>query len=162
MRKLLVTRRSHRHALTVLVVLLALLPACRRSGAADTVDVITSSGKKVPVTVELATTPDTRQLGLMYREHLAPGSGMLFIFPDVAPQSFWMHNTKIPLDIVFIDDGGKIVRLYANTTPFSDDSLPSEAPVRYVLEVPGGFCAANDIRPGDEVEVGRLATVTVR
>ena len=155
-------RRSLRYLLITLVALLATLPACQHSRAADTVEIVASSGKTIPVAVELATTPDARQLGLMYRDHLETGTGMLFIFPRVAPQSFWMHNTKIPLDIVFLDEAGKIVRLYANATPFSDDSLPSEAPVRYVLEVPGGYCAANGIRQGDTVQVGSLASAPVR
>lgn len=155
-------RRLLRHLLIALVALLATLPACQRSRAADTVEIVASSGKTIPVAVELATTPDARQLGLMYRDHLETGTGMLFIFPHVAPQSFWMHNTKIPLDIVFLDEAGKIVSLYANATPFSDDSLPSAAPVRYVLEVPGGFCAANGIRQGDTVQVGPLASTPVR
>jgi hypothetical protein len=155
-------RRWFRCALLTLVVLLGTLPACRHSRAADSVEVVASSGKTIPVAVELATTPEARQLGLMYRERLDPGSGMLFIFPRVAPQSFWMHNTKIPLDIVFIDEAGKIVRVYANATPYSETSLPSEAPVRYVLEVPGGYCAQNDIRQGDTVRVGALASLPVR
>lgn len=153
---------SVRCALPALVVLLSTVSACQHSRAADSVEIVASSGKTIPVAVELATTPDSRQLGLMYRERLDPGSGMLFIFPRVAPQSFWMHNTKIPLDIVYIDDAGKIVRLYANTTPYSDTSLPSEAPVRYVLEVPGGFCASNDIRQGDTVQLGHVASLPVR
>jgi uncharacterized membrane protein (UPF0127 family) len=155
-------RRPLRTALIALIVLLATLPACRRSRAADSVEIVTGAGKTIPVAVELATTPDTRQLGLMYREHLDDGSGMLFIFPHTAPQSFWMHNTKIPLDILFIDDAGKIARLYPSTTPFSDESLPSAAPVRYVLEVPGGYCARNGIEQGDTVRVGHLATTPVR
>jgi uncharacterized membrane protein (UPF0127 family) len=155
-------RRSLRQVLFALVVVLATLPACQRSRAADTVQIVTSAGKTIPVAVELAATPDTRELGLMYRDHLDDGSGMLFLFPETAPQSFWMHNTKISLDIVFLDDAGKIVRLYANATPFSDASLPSMAPIRYVLEVPGGFCAAHGVAEGDTVQVGRLASVPVR
>ena len=118
-----------RAAVLALGVLLALLSACHTSRAAGTVEVVSGSGKVLPVAVELAVTPDSRQLGLMYRDALAAGSGMLFIFPEPAPQAFWMKNTKIPLDILFIDDTGKIVRLHARTTPFSEDSLPSDAPV---------------------------------
>jgi len=145
-----------------LVLLLSVLPGCRSSRAAEAVEIVTRSGKSIPVAVELATTPEARQLGLMYRDALEPGTGMLFIFPHLAPQSFWMRNTKIPLDILFIDEAEKIVRLHARTTPFSEASLPSGAPVRYVLEVPGGWCAGNGVAEGDTVHLGPLATHPVR
>lgn len=145
-------------ATRALLVALLVLAGCRGSHAGAQVELVAGSGQVVPVAVELATTPEARQLGLMYREHLAAGSGMLFVFPRSAPQSFWMRNTKIPLDILFIDDAGKIVRLHARTTPYSEDSLPSDAPVRFVLEVPGGFCADHGIREGDTVRLGALAT----
>lgn len=151
-----------RAAVLALGVLLALLSACHTSRAAGTVEVVSGSGKVLPVAVELAVTPDSRQLGLMYRDALAAGSGMLFIFPEPAPQAFWMKNTKIPLDILFIDDTGKIVRLHARTTPFSEDSLPSDAPVRFVLEVPGGWSADNGVKEGDTVRLGGLATYAAR
>lgn len=151
-------RAAGRATFLALALLLALLSACHPSRAAGTVEVVSSSGKVLPVAVELATTPDARQLGLMYRDRLDAGNGMLFIFPQSAPQAFWMKNTKIPLDILFIDDTGRIVRLHARTTPFSEDSLPSDAPVRFVLEVPGGWCADNGIKEGDTVRLGGLAT----
>lgn len=151
-------RRAALRSILLLGVLLSVLPGCRTSRAADSVELVTADGKSIPVAVELATTPDARQLGLMYRDHLAPGTGMLFIFPTSAPQGFWMKNTKIPLDILFIDDAGKIVRLHAKTTPFSEASLPSGSPVRFVLEVPGGWCAENGIGEGDTVRLGALAT----
>jgi uncharacterized membrane protein (UPF0127 family) len=149
-------------ALRAALVLLLLASSGCQSVASDTVVLEPATGKPVPVAVELATTPDARQLGLMYRESLDPGRGMLFIFPRSAPQSFWMRNTKIPLDIVFIDDAGKIVRLHARTTPFSEDSLPSGAPVRFVLEVPGGYCEQNGVHEGDTVRLGSLATHPAR
>jgi uncharacterized protein len=151
-----------RTAVLALGVLLALLSACHTSRAAGTVEVVSGSGKVLPVAVELAVTPDARQLGLMYRDELAAGSGMLFIFPEAAPQAFWMKNTKIPLDILFIDDTGRIVRLHARTTPYSEDSLPSDAPVRFVLEVPGGWSADNGVKEGDTVRLGGLATYAAR
>jgi hypothetical protein len=142
--------------------LLLLISAACDAAIANQVMLEPAAGKPVPVEVELATTPEARQLGLMYRDHLAPGTGMLFIFPAPAPQSFWMKNTKIPLDILFIDDAGKIVRLHARTTPFSEASLPSDAPVRFVLEVPGGYSAEVGIREGDTVRLGDLANHPTR
>jgi len=151
-------RAAGRAAVLALPVLLVLLSACRTSRAAGIVEVVSDSGKVLPVAVELAVTPDARQLGLMYRDHLDPGNGMLFIFPTAAPQSFWMKNTRIPLDILFLEDTGKIVRLHARTRPFSESGLPSDAPVRFVLEVPGGWCADNGIQEGDTVRLGDLVT----
>lgn len=144
-----------------LLLLLLLVAGCERA-AADTVILQPATGKPVPVSVEIAATPEARQLGLMYRERLDPGTGMLFVFPQAAPQSFWMKNTKIPLDILFIDDTGKIVRLHARTTPFSEASLPSGAPVRFVLEVPGGYSADVGLREGDTVQLGNLASHPTR
>ncbi|MBY0277009.1 DUF192 domain-containing protein [Candidatus Binatia bacterium] len=155
-------RIAGRSAVVALALLLSLLTSCHPSRAAGTVEVVSGAGKVLPVAVELAVTPDARQLGLMYRDELAPGQGMLFIFPEAAPQAFWMKNTKIPLDILFIDDTERIVRLHAQTTPFSEASLPSDAPVRFVLEVPGGFCAAHGIAEGDTVRLGALASTTAR
>lgn len=143
-------------ALRAAVVLLLLLHGCSPSSA-STVTLQPASGRAVPVEVELATTPEARQLGLMYRDHLAPGKGMLFVFPEAAPQSFWMRNTKIPLDILFIDDDGRIVRIHERTTPFSEAGLPSGAPVRFVLEVPGGYCDDVGVGEGDKVLLGDLA-----
>lgn len=143
------------------LVLLVLLAGCE-SATADTVLLQPSKGAAVPVEVELATTPETRQLGLMYRDRLDPGKGMLFVFPKAAPQSFWMKNTRIPLDILFLDDAGRIVRMHERTTPFSEASLPSGAPVRFVLEVPGGYSAGVGLREGDTVRLGDLATTPTR
>jgi uncharacterized protein len=153
---------SARATMRTAVVLLLLLVSGCDSAAAARVLLQPASGEPVPVDVEIAATPEARQLGLMYRERLDPGKGMLFVFPQLAPQSFWMKNTKIPLDILFIDDAGKIVRLHARTTPFSEAGLPSGAPVRFVLEVPGGYCADVGIREGDTVRLGDLASHPVR
>ncbi|MEW6267967.1 MAG: DUF192 domain-containing protein [Thermodesulfobacteriota bacterium] len=147
--------------LASLACLLVVLASCRSSRAADSVVIRNRSGDEVTVAVELAITPESRQLGLMYRDRLDAGQGMLFIFPEAAPQSFWMRNTRIPLDILFIDESHRIVRLHADTTPYSEKSLSSGAPVRFVLEVPGGFSAANGIAEGDTVDLGTLASTPV-
>jgi uncharacterized membrane protein (UPF0127 family) len=150
------TDRPTPRALRAVVVLLLLLHGCSPSSA-STVTLQPASGSPVPVEVELAATPEARQLGLMYRDRLDAGKGMLFVFPQAAPQSFWMRNTKIPLDILFVDDDGRIVRIHERTTPFSEAGLPSGSPVRFVLEVPGGFCDEVGVVEGDRVVLGDLA-----
>src|SRR5262249_777333 len=130
---------------------------CTERVGGPTVTIRPSAGKPVQVAVELATTPDARTYGLMYRHELEPNSGMLFVFPRREPQQFWMHNTQIPLDLLHLDDDGKIVRLYQRTTPMSDAPLPSGAPVRLVLEVAGGFCAEHGVKEGDSIDLAGLA-----
>lgn len=78
---------------------------------------------------------------------------MLFVFGDSAPRSFWMKNTALPLDIIFIDDNGTVVNVAATTTPYSETPIPSAGPARYVLEVNAGFAAAHGIGPGAKVEL---------
>jgi uncharacterized membrane protein (UPF0127 family) len=154
-------RRATAPILVTVAVGLTLLASCR-SEARDQVILEPKGGEAIPVAVELATTPDARQLGLMYRDALAAGDGMLFVFPDVAPRSFWMQNTKIPLDILFIADDGRIVNIQERTTPFSTKGLPSSEPVRFVLEVPGGFTDEHGVDAGDRVSLGSLATTPAR
>ncbi len=114
-------------------------------------------GAPVEVRVEIVATPESRARGLMFRESLTPGTGMLFIFPETRPLSFWMRNTPISLDILYLDPSGTIINIHRNTTPYSEKSLPSERPARFVLEVPGGYCAQVGVRAGDRVELGALA-----
>jgi len=147
-------------AVALAIVLLA-ASACREANA-DTVVVRPHAGKPIEVTVEVAATPQARELGLMYRDRLAPDAGMLFVFPRSEPQSFWMKNTRISLDIVFIADDGRIVRIHRKTEPFSERGLPSGEPVRYVLEVEGGFSERAGLTEGDRVDLGRLASTPAR
>ncbi len=103
--------------------------------------------------VELATTPQQWETGLMYRESMAKDSGMLFIFPDEQPRAFWMKNTLIPLDMIFIDEQDKIVKIHRDVPPCEADPCPSytSPPARYVLEL-----SANQslrLRLGDQVEI---------
>ena len=79
--------------------------------------------------------------------------GMLFIFPADAMQSFWMRNTLISLDMIFINSNKKIVTIHKNTKVLSDQSYPSTSPARYVLEVNAGFTAKHNIQVGDQVEL---------
>ena len=103
------------------------------------------------ITAEIAETPGERARGLSHRPTLAAGSGMLFIFTHDAPHPFWMRDTFIPLDIIWIDAGKKIVHIEREVTPetYPDMFTPS-APARYALEVPAGYAAANGIGIGGQ------------
>jgi len=110
----------------------------------------TSSGE-VSFRVELADTPDARQKGLMYREALAPDTGMLFDYHEPQIVAMWMKNTLIPLDMLFISASGKVVRIEQNTVPHSTEIIRSGVSVRAVLELRGGTASSAGIKPGDAV-----------
>ena len=101
--------------------------------------------------IELADTPEERQRGLMYRRTLADDHGMLFDFTPSRPVIMWMRNTYVPLDMVFIDSEGQIVKIVPNTVPLSETVIPSDGPVRAVLELHGGITQQLGIEPGDRV-----------
>ncbi len=110
-----------------------------------------AAGRRLPIESEVASTRDSRTRGLMWRYTLADGTGMLFIFTREQPLSFWMRNTLIPLDMIFIDAKGKIVSIVENAEPRTLSSRPSTGPATYVLEVPGGYCAKNGVKAGSSV-----------
>lgn len=110
-----------------------------------------SGAQRAMVRVELALTPARRELGLMYRGHMAEDAGMLFVFPAPARLRFWMKNTEIPLDMIFADSSGRVVGIVANAEPYSERSVGPDAEALYVLEVNGGFCARHGVRDGDRM-----------
>lgn len=126
-------------------------PAGGQTFEVDRLAIETQTGNRYGFTVELALTPQQQAQGLMFREAMAPDAGMLFVFPQVRQASFWMENTLIPLDMLFIRADGTIARIAADTTPLSRESVPSGEPVRAVLEINGGLSAMLGIRPGDRV-----------
>ncbi|HEX2889794.1 DUF192 domain-containing protein [Vineibacter terrae] len=101
--------------------------------------------------VELALTPEQQQRGLMFRQKLGVHEGMLFDFVATQTLSFWMANTLIPLDMLFIDADGTIARIHANAEPLSTRTIDSGTPVRAVLEINGGAARMLGIKPGDKV-----------
>lgn len=103
------------------------------------------------IEIEIADLPDERNQGLMDVNSLAENVGMLFIFDEEAPRSFWMVNTPLPLDIMYVGSDSVIVRIHQNTTPFSEASLPSEAPAQYVVETNGGFSLTHGITEGMKI-----------
>lgn len=104
------------------------------------------------VTVEIARTPEAREQGLMGRTVMAEDQGMLFLFDRQEPQSFWMANTPLSLDIIFVNAAKHVVKIHENTQPYSERSLPSGAPSQYVVEVNGGYCARKGIKEGFSVD----------
>ena len=101
--------------------------------------------------VEVARTPEEQAQGLMFRESLAPRTGMIFLFGEPAVHRFWMKNTMIPLDMIWMDATGKVVFVSANTPPCQADPCPSygpDAPIASVLEIAGGMAEREAIKPG--------------
>ena len=116
----------------------------------ETLRVETARGA-VKFRIMVAKTEPQRELGLMFRREMAPDQGMIFDFFTPQPVAFWMHNTILPLDIIFIDKTGRIINIAANAKPFDDTPLPSDGPARAVLEINAGMAAKLGIRPGDLV-----------
>ena len=98
-----------------------------------------SDSTQVMVDIEIADTDFDTQTGLMYRDSMKDNQGMLFVFEDEQPRSFYMKNTRIPLDLIFINKNKKIVSFQKNAQPFDERSLPSNVPAKYVLEVNAGL-----------------------
>ncbi|HET7712445.1 MAG TPA: DUF192 domain-containing protein [Thermoanaerobaculia bacterium] len=118
------------------------------------------------VHIELATDDQTRALGLMFRDQVRPESGMLFIFPEPAPHSFWMKNTLIPLDMIFIDEASRVVHIEHDVPPCKADPCPGYPPngvmSKYVLEVAGGVARQHRLGPGAVLRMEGLENVVVR
>jgi len=134
-----------------LIAFLALI--ARPAVAAEQSDLVveTAEGRAHAFTVEVVTTPQEMALGLMFRTQLAPDAGMLFIYPSPRETSFWMQNTYLPLDMLFIGEDGVIHHIAKRTVPMSTTPVPSNGPVRAVLEVNGGTTDRLGIATGDRV-----------
>ena len=113
-------------------------------------EIVTKSGVQV-FSVEMATTSEEKETGLMYRKELADGKGMLFDFSPEQQVSMWMKNTYIPLDMIFIRADGRILRIAENTEPQSTKIISSGGLARGVLEVIAGTAQKYGIQPGDRV-----------
>lgn len=124
--------------------------------ADDTQLTIVSAAGEHGFTVEVVDTDQTRAQGLMWRQSLAPDAGMLFDFQASRPVSFWMRNTLIPLDLLFIRQDGTIANIHVGAKPLDETSLPSDGPVGFVLEIPGGRSVELGIVAGDKVIHDRI------
>jgi uncharacterized membrane protein (UPF0127 family) len=127
----------------------AAAPAPVQFGETDLV-IVTATGRHL-FHVQVATTQTQMERGLMFRKHLAPDAGMLFEYPTPTLARFWMHNTLIPLDMLFVDGKGRIVNIAPRAHPLSDAIITAAAPVRGVVELRGGTAARLGITPGDHV-----------
>jgi uncharacterized membrane protein (UPF0127 family) len=147
------SRAAWRAALLFLLAGMFALPS-PPAGASMRVErlwLVTSAGKETPIDAEIAEEPEEKRLGLMFRTELADGRGMLFPYEEPHELTMWMHNTYIPLDMVFIRADGVIHRIEARTEPLSDRIIASEGPVLAVLELPGGAAERLGLKPGDRV-----------
>jgi len=150
----------------IIIVGLLILSSCKEEKTTKTEDKVVVNFKKEGVLslkkaetdsiiktidIEIAEDEYETQTGLMYRTNLETNHGMLFIFPDVQMRSFYMKNTKIPLDIIYIDENKTIVSFQKNAKPMDETSLPSDAPAKYVLEINGGLSDEWKLAVGDKI-----------
>ena len=144
-------RLAVRMGLFALITLL--LAAC--SNAESKLVLHTDKGD-FPFTVEIADDDAERAQGLMFRDSLAPDAGMLFDYGQEQLTSFWMQNTLIPLDMIFIGADGVVKNIHVNARPLDTTSIPSEFPVRFVLEIPGGRSVEIGLKDGDRMDHPRV------
>lgn len=140
--------------------LFGLIPGCGETGERSsepvgrtleyrsTVHFIDATDTVSTLRAAVADTPEARSAGLMDVHDLPPDRGMLFLFDDEEPRSFWMANTPIALDIIFADTDGRIVRIHPRTQPYSQRNVRSEHPAKYVIETNAGYALRHDIREG--------------
>jgi uncharacterized protein len=132
------------------VALCAFAGSSARAASVQPLEIVTKSGVQV-FSVEVATTDQEKETGLMYRKELPDGKGMLFDFSPEQQVSMWMKNTYISLDMIFIRADGRILRIAENTEPLSTKIIPSGGAVKGVLEVIAGTAQKYGIAPGDRV-----------
>ena len=137
-------------ALALVVFLAASAGARAQGGELDSLEIATSTGRHA-FQVEIANNDATREHGLMDRRYMAADHGMLFEFDREAPVSFWMKNTYIPLDMIFIAPSGAVTHIAANAEPLSERVIPSGKPCVAVLELNGGTAASIGLNVGDKV-----------
>jgi uncharacterized membrane protein (UPF0127 family) len=144
--------------LTFLAALLQ-VSACQ---AQPRVTIATREGGELTFQVEVADTPAKRELGLQYRRDLPVDRGMIFLFPVESEHAFWMKNTPIPLDMIFIGRDRKIVGIVEQAVPFSTDSRSVPGASQFVLEINGGLAKRYGIKAGDFVRFHDLSPESVR
>jgi hypothetical protein len=140
-----------RAAAAVALLALACAPERKVAPPVPRVVVETAAGARHAVEVEIARSEPERRRGLMDRPSLPDGAGMLFLFDETAEHPFWMKDTLVPLDMIFVDEEGRIVGIVESAAPGTLAARTVGAPSRYVLEVNGGWARARGVRAGDRV-----------
>lgn len=145
---------------SLILVLIALLAGCQVNGNTSRAFVDFEGHRYF---VDIADDDQSRARGLMFVDEMAENHGMFFIFPREAPRSFWMRNTRIPLDIIYLDRDLRVVSISNDTPPCRTrrcPSYPSDGPAQFVLELNAGQAAAIGLDPGDQVQVGNIELIT--
>lgn len=134
-----------------MILLLGLSPAQAAVNCApDKID-IRSGNSSIRFSAEIVDSPETRALGLMNRDELATFAGMLFVYPNPQPMRFWMRNTLIPLDMIFIDAQGVVQYVHENAIPLDETTIFGGDDIQYVFEINGGLSKTLEIGVGSEV-----------
>jgi len=139
-----------------LLLLLAIAPASAQSALPTEKIVVDTKAGPRAFTVEIAADAKTRERGLMFRKHMDAGAGMLFDFQEPQLVDFWMENTILPLDMLFVRKDGTIANIAANAVPFSRDTIPSDGAIQVVIEINGGLARKLGIAPGQTVHAAQL------
>ncbi|RYE10014.1 MAG: DUF192 domain-containing protein [Hyphomicrobiales bacterium] len=140
------------------LVALAVLSACSGAGGTASEDraVLHTASGDYAFSIEIADDREERAKGLMFRTELKPDAGMLFDYGTEQLTSFWMQNTLIPLDMIFIGADGVVKNIHVNARPLDTTSIPSGVPVRFVLEIPGGRSPEIGLKVGDRMDHPRV------
>ena len=136
---------------TLLFVFFAAIPAHSAPLDRGDLTVVEAGGQKFHFDVEIARTPEQQERGLMFRKSMADDAGMIFPQESDRDMSFWMKNTLIPLDMLFVASDGRITHIMPDAVPLSETPLPSGGPIRAVVELNGGIAAKLGIHVGDRV-----------
>lgn len=152
----------------VLILIFGMIISCAndpKESSIDTEEILFSkegelsfikSGEQVrTIDIEIADTPYERETGLMYRKSLGDNEGMLFIYPNEAPRSFYMKNTYIPLDLIFYNRDSVVVSFHENAVPLTETSIPSNFPAQFILEINAGKVEEWNIETGDRIKFVR-------
>ena len=143
-------------AVGVALVAAFLAAGCGNGKAASGLEVVKVTLGKNTYEVEVANTPESRERGLMHRDSMPADHGMIFVFPDEQPRGFWMKNTRIPLDIVFINAAGKVVSIHT-MQPFDRNTTNSKGPAKWAVELNKGEAEKAAVKEGDTVAIPKEA-----